>query len=193
MLSPEQQKLVEDNMNLVFLIVHKYKFNIEDADLGFIALCKAARKFDPTKGYKFTSFASRAIINAFFYEYRKGKAQKKQGFLISTDEVVYTEGSEDIHLEELLPSDVDVESNVVIEEFFYNYNKFIESLKPEYQEILRLWLNNTKQHEIAEQIGKSQAQVSRVVKRLNQKFREQYYPDISYLDLEEDLLKWQKR
>ena len=70
-----KQQLVESNLGLVISIAKKHDFRaIPFEDLvqeGVIGLMKAATKFDPTKGYKFSTYAthwvkqtiSRAIAN----------------------------------------------------------------------------------------------------------------------------------
>ena len=63
-LSEEQRKLVEENIDLVAFIFHKSfhgpnkmrdaEDHIQD---GMVGLCMAALKFDPDRGFKFSTFA----------------------------------------------------------------------------------------------------------------------------------------
>ena len=56
----EEEKLVSDNMNLVYTIAKKYKGYMEWEDLvqyGVLGLCTAATRFNPDKG-KFKDFSS---------------------------------------------------------------------------------------------------------------------------------------
>ena len=62
-MTPEQQKLVIDNYNLIYEVTKHFTTNnredlISEAGLG---LCKAAERFDITKGYNFSTFAYRYI------------------------------------------------------------------------------------------------------------------------------------
>jgi len=77
MLTAEQQKLVEDNWKLAPFILHKAIDAAEiaiarkvggytESDLiseATIGLCKAAQRFDPTKGFTFSTFAAKVIKN----------------------------------------------------------------------------------------------------------------------------------
>lgn len=62
--------MVEDNLGLVYSQAHHFKKEqhyLRFDDLvgeGNIALCHAARGYDPTRGVKFSTFATRCIIRA---------------------------------------------------------------------------------------------------------------------------------
>lgn len=67
-LNMEQQKLVEDNLNLVYFIVEKYFYMnygyIEKDELvaeGFLCLCRCAKFYDKDKGVKFSYYACKCI------------------------------------------------------------------------------------------------------------------------------------
>lgn len=56
-MTEKQRKLVSDNHNLIYGFLHEYGFDREDFyDLAAIGLCKAAMKYDETKGV-FSKFA----------------------------------------------------------------------------------------------------------------------------------------
>lgn len=60
MLTAEQQKIVEDNINLVYSIAHKYHNQRLFDDMiqeGCIGLIKAVERFDTNLGIKFSTFA----------------------------------------------------------------------------------------------------------------------------------------
>ena len=49
-LTSTQQKMVEENHNLIYGMAHKYKINLDEYyDVLAIGLCKAAMTFDETK------------------------------------------------------------------------------------------------------------------------------------------------
>jgi RNA polymerase sporulation-specific sigma factor len=77
-----RQQLIENNLNLVYHIVHKYYPNYaNDEDIvqcGMLGLCKAADKWDETKS-KFSTFASMCVINEIRQEFRR--RAKHQGIL----------------------------------------------------------------------------------------------------------------
>lgn len=71
-LTSEQQKLVKDNHRLVRYVMHKkfsYIPNNEYDDClqcGYMALCKAAIRFDSEFGAEFASYAIPAIYREIF-------------------------------------------------------------------------------------------------------------------------------
>lgn len=193
MLSRSQQKLVEDNIQLVFFVIHKYNFNLEDVDIGWLGLCNAARLYKPESGLKFTTYAHKAILNEFLAEQRHNNSKGRQATLISLNEVVYSDGNDEIILEDCLPDSVDTSSSIIMAEFFDKYHSYLATLNNKQYNIMRLWLQKKTQTDIAAEVGCTQVQVSRIISSVNRKFIEKYYPNISYLDLEEDLRRWQKK
>lgn len=75
----DSYKLIEDNIYFVSIIAYglrkKYGGKFWDMDDiiadGMIGLIQAARKFDPTKGVKFQTFARRRIDGSMVDGYRK--------------------------------------------------------------------------------------------------------------------------
>lgn len=72
-MTPEQEQMVLDNMRLVHYFAHKLAPRLADGnsydyeDLvgeGQIALIKAVERFDPSKGFKFSTFAGPSIDGA---------------------------------------------------------------------------------------------------------------------------------
>ena len=74
MLNDAQRKLVEDNQKLVYwVIARKFPWLTQDEDLqsvGTIGLCKAAEYFDESKGYNFSTYAHRIILNEIIGQLR---------------------------------------------------------------------------------------------------------------------------
>lgn len=61
----EQKKLVEENHNLIYFTLSKYRLNPEEYyDILAIGLCKAAMNFDQEKS-KFSTFAMKVMFNEF--------------------------------------------------------------------------------------------------------------------------------
>lgn len=72
----DRQKLIEDNLKLVYKIANKYRYlccNTIDFDdlvsLGYIGLIKAAQSFDETKNFKFSTLAFICIKNSILREF----------------------------------------------------------------------------------------------------------------------------
>lgn len=63
-------RIVENNKGLVFMVVNRYMDNLDKSylerddleQLGFIGLMEAVKGFDHSKGFKFSSYASTAIM-----------------------------------------------------------------------------------------------------------------------------------
>lgn len=64
-LTPEQQRLVEDNVRLVGFFIGKWKIPAHEAEDahqdGLLGLMRAAQLFDPTRGFRFSTFAQHQI------------------------------------------------------------------------------------------------------------------------------------
>lgn len=72
------QKLIEDNINLVYFVIHKhYPTFRQDEDIvqcGMVGLCQAANAWDEAKG-TFANFAINCINNEIIREFTKRKRQ----------------------------------------------------------------------------------------------------------------------
>lgn len=81
-----QKKLVEENHNLIYDIIYKYHWELEETyDLCAIGLCCAAMTYDDTKGVKFSSYAYTCMRNEVMNQFRKSQAQKRNVLLQSLD------------------------------------------------------------------------------------------------------------
>lgn len=194
MLSDEQQKLAEDNINLVFYVIHKHKFSIEDADIGYIALCKAAKSYKPDIGYAFTTYAIKCIMNEFLYNKRKENGRLHDTYHMSLDKpvAVDSEGKE-ITLLDVVPDTTSLEGDVIYSEFINKYNEYLKTLSDKHRNIILLYHQGLTQREIADKVGGTQAHISRIIRKVNKEFIHKYYSKISLVELEEELNKWQKK
>ena len=72
-----RQKLIEHNLRLVAHIAKKYYADENDRDdlvsIGTVGLIKAVDSFDPTKGIRLSSYASRCIENEILMFFRSAK------------------------------------------------------------------------------------------------------------------------
>lgn len=74
-LTPNQQQLVTDNYNLIYSIVQNIRTeNLHHLDredvqqMALVYLCKAAMKYDESKGIAFSTFATVVIKNGLYEE-----------------------------------------------------------------------------------------------------------------------------
>ena len=82
-------KLVQKNIGLIFHIAAKMNISKDIAyDLGMDALIRCTTKFDPLRGYKFSTYVGRAIRNAFLdYEPRNTVELPDDLTIEQTDEI----------------------------------------------------------------------------------------------------------
>jgi RNA polymerase sigma-32 factor len=78
-LTPEQQKMVRDHEGLVFKIalsLSKRSYSLEDLlSEGRLGLCIAASKFDPERGFKFSTYAAHWVRSLILEFIMKNQSQ----------------------------------------------------------------------------------------------------------------------
>ena len=76
-LNDKQQKLVENNHNLIYYYAHEHNISIDDHyDVLALALCKAAYNYNSKKG-SFSTFAIKCMKNEVLQVYEKSLAKKR--------------------------------------------------------------------------------------------------------------------
>lgn len=127
-----KQQLIEDNMKLVYLVLHKhFPRCINDEDIvqtGMFGLCKAADTWIEDKG-KFSTYACRCIRNAINNEFRYRDKHKN---ILSLDYEYDSQSGEDdvVTLGDKIIGETDVE---------FDYSKsFYDTLSPHQIEIIEL-------------------------------------------------------
>lgn len=76
-ITKEQEKLIEENHNLIYSFLQKYNLSVEDYyDLAAIGLCKAGINFNGNIS-KFSTYAYEWMFGSVFSEIRKEKRMKK--------------------------------------------------------------------------------------------------------------------
>jgi RNA polymerase sigma factor (sigma-70 family) len=154
---PNVQKLIEDNMKLVYYVIRtRFPRYTTDEDLiqaGMLGLCKAANAWDETKGI-FSSFAVKGI---YFEICKEFKRRKRQKFTYSLDyEYSYLE-NEPSTLGDVLVGDSDVD--------WFDYESFYDVLTEKERVIVDMKLQGLTGREIAKTIGGSNQNVSACLRR----------------------------
>lgn len=167
MMTEEQKLLVENNHNLIYFMIHKMNESVEEYyDLAAIALCKAAINYRPDNG-SFANFACRCIRNEILLDHRARMMPKRwmNEYLISYDAptLVQNEDGEEITLLEQLKSFESVENEALSR---IMYLEVVEQLGKTDSKVLEFFEKGLKQQEIAEIMGVSQANISRVKRRV---------------------------
>lgn len=165
-MTDEQKKLVEENHALIYQVIRDMGLPIEEYyDLGAIGLCKAAIHYKSDKT-SFSTFAYTCIKNEIMYDYRTRKYKKRamNEWLISYETKVRSkDGAEDLTLFDQLKSDVSVENEALSHVM---YTELIDQLGKTDSKVIPLFRLGLKQREIAEIMGVTQANISRVRRRI---------------------------
>lgn len=166
-MTKEQQKLVEENHNLIYSFLSKHHLSIEEHyDLAAIGLCKAGKTYNEGMS-NFSTYAYKCMFNAVMCEIRKYKYQKT----IPDSMVVYyqaetqNDAGDITAFLDFIPSNDNVEDSILSEVMFDEYAK---TLKDRDKKIFSLLREGYTQKEIGKIVGCSQTQVSRVGKRLRE-------------------------
>ena len=173
--------LIEHNLRLVVYIARKFEstgIGIEDLiSIGTIGLIKAVNTFEPCKGIKLATYASRCIENEILMFIRKIQPQKSE---ISIDEPLNVDWDGN----ELLLSDVLGTENDIVNKGIEQdaekavLNEAVDRLNERENKImvLRFGLKGEKEHtqkEVADMIGISQSYISRLEKKIISKLKKE--------------------
>lgn len=158
----ERAKLITDNIQLAHYVARQfYSNNVEYDDLVGIAslgLVKAAEKFDPQKGFKFSSFAVPVMRNEILQEFRR---IRKRVECVSLHEPL---GSEETGLE-LMDMILDEQDRYKVIEEVMLIKQQMDKLTKQEQRALQL---NAQHPDLSQEqksniIGVSQSYYSRLV------------------------------
>lgn len=118
-LTDKERELVEANKKLVPFIANKYDWckmvygSMEDAiGDGYIALCIAAQNYDASRGYLFSTYASKLIFRQFAM-HRQTDATKRRNPGKSPLRLDWNVPGKEITLGEVVPSSDDIEEKVL--------------------------------------------------------------------------------
>ena len=168
-----KNKLINHNLRLVAHITKKYYYNKSDPDdlisIGTIGLIKAVNTFNPQKGIKLSSYASRCIENEILMYFR---SLKKLALDISINEPIETDKNGNIlTLMDTISTDDFVVDKIDIKVKIQKLKKYILKYLNKREQIilcLRYGLNGTAplpQREVAKKLGISRSYVSRIEKK----------------------------
>lgn len=177
-----RQKLIEHNLRLVAHIAKKYYADENDRDdlvsIGTVGLIKAVDSFDPTKGIRLSSYASRCIENEILMFFRSAKKTAQDVSLndsIDTDKDGNTLTLLDtIATDDHILEDIDLRMKVR-----QLYEAVKTRLSPREREIILLRYGLTGQRplvqrEVAKKLNISRSYVSRLEKKALQKLRKAF-------------------
>lgn len=177
-----RQKLIEHNLRLVAHIAKKYYADENDRDdlvsIGTVGLIKAVDSFDPTKGIRLSSYASRCIENEILMFFRSAKKTAQD---VSLNDTIDTDKDgntltllDTIATDDHILEDIDLRMKVR-----QLYDAVKTRLSPREREIILLRYGLTGQRplvqrEVAKKLNISRSYVSRLEKKALQKLRKAF-------------------
>lgn len=151
----QRNQMVEQNMNLAYHVANKFNCKRISQDdikqVAMIGLIKAVEKFNPNKG-KFSTYACKVIKNEIINEIKRANRFPAE---MADDEMNQLES------DTLSPADKE-------------YFMFELESKLDHQEFVAVtmqFLEGCTQKEVAEEIGCSQGQVCRIIKKAKKKIK----------------------
>ena len=168
-LNQNQQKLVEDNHNLIFSFMNKNKLSMDTVEDWYgtcaIAMCKAAMTYDPDRNVKFGTVAYVYMNNAMKDTLAK---HSKEEMCLSLDYYI----TEDIQLENCIANNSDEIGKL---EFYMIFDKNYSQLTNRKKQIIDTCINHDGSFEdIAKLFGITKQRVSQVYKS----FLDNLYSDL---------------
>lgn len=166
-----KRRMVEGNMRIALYVARKYEGALESDDLvalAMLGLVKAGNSYDPSKGNMFSTYATKVAENEILMAIRKTKKTSKD-ISIFTPVGIDRNGNM-LELSETL-------EDTRAQEFFQQIEDrdTVHSVQRVLTEKERIvvwkWVHGINQHNIAEELGVSQSQVSRIAKRAFNKMR----------------------
>ena len=177
-----RQKLIEHNLRLVAHIAKKYYADENDRDdlisIGTVGLIKAVDSFDPTKGIRLSSYASRCIENEILMFFRSAK-KTAQDVSLNAPIDTAKDGNTLTLLDTIATDDhilEDIDLRMKVRQL---YDAVKTRLSPREREIILLRYGLTGQRplvqrEIAKKLNISRSYVSRLEKKALQKLRKAF-------------------
>ncbi|MDR2410743.1 MAG: sigma-70 family RNA polymerase sigma factor [Bacteroidales bacterium] len=169
----ERDNVILKNRGLVgYLYGRLYKNDLvqcEEENLigeGYIGLIKAADSFDPSKNFKFATWATRCIQNQFFMYIRKVKKHYEN--TISMNTPIGTDN--EITLEDALGENAEIDNT---DELIACLDKAVVKSPKCMRKIIRERKEGKTQKQAAQIVGVSQSYVSRLIKNCKSKFEKE--------------------
>lgn len=160
-----KEQVILNNVGIVGVILKSLNLNPLDEDLfqiGMIGLLKTVNTFNPDKGVKFTAYATPIIRNEILMSLKK----KRIVPAFSLDEEYQLDNGESVYYAEMIPSTERFEE---LSDSKLDLDVFFKELPAREKEIVILSMRGARQADIAQRIGVSQAQVSRILKGIQKK------------------------
>lgn len=164
----EHTRMVEENHNLIYGFLHKYKLSEDFYGDAAIGLCKAAQSYDESKGSSFATYAYKCMFNECGITLRVDK-RKVQTISFETP----IADGENVNLESVLPSDF---SNEHMESIPY-IQWFVEKMCLVDLQILLYRLEGDSYRDVAKKIGYSYQYVKNRLSKIGEAYKAKKRPN----------------
>ncbi len=174
-LTAEQKQMVEDNIRLAYStalkMVAKSPLECDDIlSICFLGLIKAVQKFDPSKGFAFSTYAVPVMRWMVHKEANPRKPQIKASYL---EGLIPTEWESS--WENIIADDSSLEDDLIDSIFIGQVREKINHMKlsPKSKEVLQVYFDDPEltQEEVAKIAGCTQVTVSRAYRKLAKQCR----------------------
>ena len=176
-----RQKLIEHNLRLVAHVVKKYYAMSGEQDdlisIGTIGLIKAIDSFDPDKGIRLSSYASRCVENEVLMHFR---ALRKSSQDLSLDDPIEGDGDGSLTIMDTIATDDTIVDDIDLRIKSRKLYGFLDRVLTEREKkvvIHRYGLFDHRplaQREVAQMMGISRSYVSRIETTAVNKLREEF-------------------
>lgn len=164
-----KEQVVLNNVGMVGLILKSLNLNTQDEDLysiGLIGVVKAVNTFNPDKGFTFSAYATQVIRNEILMTLKK----KRIIPIFSLDEPYDLGNGESVDFAGMIADGRQFEEEVIAD---MQVKQILSTLSDREKKIISLNMYEKTQCEIADILGISQPQVSRIAKSIYKKWRKQ--------------------
>lgn len=172
-------ELVIENEKLIYHTLkrlHMYHLVDEYYDIGMIGLVKASKSYSTEKGC-FSTYACTCISNEIKAELRKQNNLKRKAEIVSIHSVKYTNGENDITLEDTIESDINIENDLIERDQYRMMYEAINKLSTKEKDLITQYYGLGKerltQNQLAKNTNLSQAQINRNIKKIIEKLRKE--------------------
>lgn len=170
-LTVAQQDLVTENHNLIYSFAKSRDLNLDEYyDILAIGLCKAGLLFDPSRGCAFSTLAYRLMQNECFMYWRNtyvGLKKIPHNLIISYDSPFYDEKDGRKYIDLIN----DLFGSYRIDTTTSELKEFMESLSKQERLVLHYSIYGYTQLEITRRVGLSQSYISRVLRKIREKWK----------------------
>ena len=169
MLTKEQKELVENNHKLIYYYIHKNGLSMDEYyDILAIGLCKAALRFDESKGIKFVTYAMFVMRNEHWANERLKRNKNRNAPVLSLSTQIHiNKDSNDMTLEDFIPGDRDIFDSLIL----LDIEKILKD--ETLIKICKLALAGYNQREMKEYVNLSQSMISRKLKKIEKLLKEE--------------------